>query len=335
MNSSDAARNALEWVLEAKKDERLVIFCDDVRSDVGDAFHKGAVDLGLRTTFVLLKTSPVDFRSEIPQEYLRLLTTERPDLYVNLLRGIREETPFRIKLIHAETGKHQTRLAHCPGITVDMLTEGALALTAKQHRQMQAFADDLMDKLRDSVKVEITNPSGTDLSFNVENRPFFTDTKIDWVTLKWMNLPTGEVIVAPLEDSLEGTLACDSAIGGIGPINTPFSITVKNGKVTETNSLDSFLKKRVDESLATDAMASVVGEFAFGINPKARFIKEFLETEKIKGTAHIAFGDNTDFPSGKNNSGNHMDFLVTKPTVKAYMKNGIAKTLLIDGHFRP
>ena len=94
------------------------------------------------------------------------------------------------------------------------------------------------------------------------------------------------------------------------------------------------MKKRVDESLATDERAKMVGEFAFGINPKARFVEEFLETEKIQGTIHIAFGDNTDYPSGKNNSANHMDFLINKSTVKAYNKNNVALNLLTNGVFQ-
>jgi leucyl aminopeptidase (aminopeptidase T) len=334
MDSSEAAKNALEFVLEAKKNERLVIFCDDVRADVGEAFRRGTESLGLRTTYVLFKTSQTIFRTEIPPEHMPLLTTERPDIYVNLLTGTREETPFRIKLIHAEAGKHQTRLAHCPGITMDMLTEGALALTIAQHRQMQASADRLMKKLDGVVRIELTTPAGTDLTFSVENREFFTDTKIDWKTLKWMNLPTGEVIVAPVENSLEGTLVCDVAVGGIGPLKEPVTLAVKDGRVRETRSADATVKKRVDTSLATDTMASVVGEFAFGINPKARLIEEFLETEKIKGTVHIAFGDNTDFPSGQNNSANHMDFLMSKPTVKAYRKDGTPLDVLKDGVYR-
>jgi aminopeptidase len=152
--------------------------------------------------------------------------------------------------------------------------------------------------------------------------------------MKWMNLPTGEVLVAPLENSLEGTLVCDMAIGGIGPLNTPFTIIVKNGRVQETHSDDVAVKKRVKESLATDGMAKVVGEFAFGINPKARFVEEFLEAEKIKGTIHIAFGDNLDYPSGKNNSANHMDFLISKPTVKAHMKNNVTAEVLKEGIFQ-
>ena len=334
MRPAEAAKNALKCVMEAKKNERLVVFCDDVRAEVGDAFNEGARDLGLETNLVVLKTSGGVFRNQLPAEYLPFLTTQRPDIYINLLRGIREETPFRISIIHSETSDHKTRLGHCPGITMDMLTEGALALTAKEHRRMQDFAAKLIKDLEDTAAIEVTNPAGTDLTFRVDNRAFFTDTKIDWKTMKWMNLPTGEVIVAPVETSLQGKLVCDLAIGGIGPLNTPFAIDVEDGAVRVASSENDDVRRRVAESLATDSMAKVVGEFAFGINPKARFVEEFLEAEKIKGTIHIAFGDNLDYPSGKNNSANHMDFLISSPTVRVHKSNNAVVEMLSKGVFR-
>jgi len=334
MRPVEAARNALEYVLEAKKNERLVIFCDDVRADVGDAFYEGAQDLKLETSLVMLKTSEGVFRNQLPVEHQRFLTTQRPGIYINLLRGIREETPFRIGIIHSETSDHKTRLGHCPGITMDMLTEGALALTAGEHRGMQAFAGRLMKDLENTTEIEVTNPAGTNLAFHTDNRAFFTDTKIDWKTMKWMNLPTGEVIVAPVETSLRGTLVCDMAIGGIGKLGTPFILDVEDGAVKNAFSKDTSAQKRVAESLATDNMARVVGEFAFGINPKARFVEEFLESEKIKGTIHIAFGDNLDFPSGQNNSANHMDFLISNPTVRIRKRSSNVVEVLSAGVFQ-
>jgi leucyl aminopeptidase (aminopeptidase T) len=216
-----------------------------------------------------------------------------------------------------------------------MLTEGALALEGKDHRQMQTFAQKLMRKLGQAVKVKITNPAGTDLALSVEGRPFFTDTLIDWKLRKWMNLPTGEVIVAPVEDSLEGALMCDMAIGGIGKIDNPVNIKVQRGRVEGSSSKDRGTLKRVKESLNMDEWSNVVGEFAFGINPKARFAEEFLEAEKMLGTIHIAFGNNSDMPSGKNQSKNHMDFLVSKPTVSVFNKNGSKTSILVDGIFQP
>lgn len=182
--------------------------------------------------------------------------------------------------------------------------------------------------------MEIATPAGTNLSMRVDGRPFFTDTLIDWKTLKWMNMPTGEVIVAPVENSLKGELVCDMAIGGIGPIKTPLEIAVKNDEVQNVVSTNKKLSERVRESLQIDDQASTAGEFAFGINPKARFVEEFLESEKILGTVHIAFGDNSNMPGGKNLSKSHMDLLMSRPTVRILNDDDAIIDVLVNGTFR-
>jgi leucyl aminopeptidase (aminopeptidase T) len=333
MEAWEAAKNALQCVLEAVSGESIVIVCDDEKKEIGKAFADGALALGLWTRLMILKTSDKT-RIEVPPQLLEILTQQKPDIYINLMRGGREETPFRIKIIQIETRDRKSRLGHCPGVALDMLTEGALSLTPQEHRNMQSFATKLIQALDRTVKVEITNPSGTNLSLNVKGREFFTDTRIDWKSMKWMNLPTGEVIVAPIENSLDGKLVCDMAIGGIGPLKTPLEVNAENGKAKETRSKDRDVLGRVRETLGTDEWSNVVGEFAFGINPKARFIEEFLEAEKMMGTIHIAFGHNTDMPGGKNASKNHMDLLISKPTVKVTKDDGTILTVLEDGHFK-
>ncbi|HVP26826.1 MAG TPA: aminopeptidase [Candidatus Bathyarchaeia archaeon] len=334
MDAWEAAKNALECVLEAKKGESIVVFCDHEKIEIGNAFATGSLKLDLQTRLVPLKSEANKFRNEIPSDVMEILTKHPTDIYINLLRGVREETPFRIRLIKLETKGHKARLGHCPGVTIDMLTEGALALTTAEHRKMQSFAHELIRKLNDAEKLKITSAAGTDISLSVTGRPFFTDTMLNWETLKWMNLPTGEVIVAPVEDSMEGTLVCDLAIGGIGPLKTPVTLTVRNGKVHGSSCEDKQVLKRVKDSLNTDERSSTVGEFAFGINPKARFVEEFLEAEKMFHTIHIAFGNNSDMPNGKNPSANHMDFLVSKPTVQVVNKDGSKSKVLVEGVFQ-
>jgi hypothetical protein len=333
MEAWEAAKNALECVLEAVPGESIVIVCDDEKKEIGEAFADGALAIGLWTRLMTLETSE-EPRTEVPLQLLEVLTQQKPDIYINLMRGGREETPFRIRIIQIETRDHKSRLGHCPGVTLDMLTKGALSLTSQEHRNMQGFATKLMQALDRTVKVEITNPSGTNLSLNVKGREFFTDTRIDWKSMKWMNLPTGEVIVAPEENSLNGKLVCDMAIGGIGPLKVPLEVNAENGKARETTSKDQDVLRRVRETLTTDEWSNIIGEFAFGINPKARFTQEFLEAEKMLGTIHIAFGHNTDMPGGKNTSKNHMDLLTSKPTVKVTKDDGTIFTVLESGRFK-
>ena len=333
MKASDAARNALESVLEAAPSERIAIFCDDEKAEIGEAFAQGALERGLWTRLHILKTNQI--RRETPPELVEIINAEKPDIYINIMRGMGEETVFRIKTITLETRAKKARLGHCPGVTMDMLTKGALALTNEEHREMQNFAFKLMQKLADGVRIDVTNPAGTELYFSTENRPFFTDTKLDWREMKWMNLPTGEAIVGPVENSLNGKLVCDLAIGGIPEaLKTPVEITAKNGVAMSVTSKDKTVLGKVKEWLATDEWSNIVGEFAFGINKKARLVNEFLESEKIFGTIHIAFGHNLDYPQGKNPSQNHLDFLISKPTVKVTEKNKATRTILEDGKFK-
>ena len=333
MEAWEAAKNALENVLEAVAGESIFIVCDDEKLEVGKAFADGALALGLWTRMIVLQTTRKP-RNEVPAQLVEVFTGQKPDLYTNLMRDIREETPFRISIVKMETRDRKSRLGHCPGVTIDMLTEGALALTPQEHKNMQSQAERLIQALNGTIEVKIRNSAGTNLTLNTEKREFFTDTKLDWKSMKWMNLPTGEVIVAPVEDSLNGKLVCDMAIGGMGKLKTPVEVVAKNGKAEKLLSKDKDILRRLKETFETDDWSDIVGEFAFGINSKARFVNEFLEAEKILGTIHVAFGANTDMPGGKNPSKNHMDLLISKPTVKVTKKDRRVITILEKGHFQ-
>ncbi|TFG08706.1 hypothetical protein EU538_06640 [Candidatus Thorarchaeota archaeon] len=332
MDEVRAAANALESVLEARQGESILIVCDDVRREIGDAFAKGALDLGLWTRLVVLETGE-ESRTDVPFHLMEMINTKpQPDVFVNLLRGPAEETPFRIKIIKLETRKGNSRLGHCPGITMDMLTEGALALTREENAEMQEKARTLLALLQNVESVHVTAPSGTDFTISVDGRTWFTDTAINWKTMKWMNLPTGEVLVGPVETSMDGVLVCDLAVGGIGPIDSPIRVEVEQGRVQKVESEDTKALQVVKETQATDEMAKHVGEFAIGLNPKARIVEEFLESEKVGNTIHVAFGNNMDYPGTvNNNSATHQDFLVDKPTVRIHYADGRSRTIMQDG----
>jgi leucyl aminopeptidase (aminopeptidase T) len=337
LDAKTAAANGLEAVLEARPGESLLVVTDDVRSEVGRAFAQGALELGLWARMVVLPTQENVVRTTVPEHLVEMINgPNQPDIFVNTLRGPSQETPFRIKIIKLETRKGRSRLGHCPGITMDMLTDGALAMTKEQHSKMQAEARDLVALLQDVTAVRVTAPAGSDFTLSVKGRTWFSDTYVDWKTMKWMNLPTGEVLVGPVETSMQGTLVCDLAFGGgTGSLKKPIRIEVKNGRVMKIDSEDKEVLKLVEQTQATDEMAKHVGEFAIGLNPKARIVKEFLESEKIGNAIHVAFGNNTDYPGVvANNSGTHQDFLVGKPTVTLTYADGRSKIIMDSGVLR-
>lgn len=336
MDPKVAAANALQAVLEARQGESILIVTDDVRKDVAQAFADGAIELGLWTRMVVLKTQEDVFRKEVPPHLVEMIhASNYPDIFINTLRGNAQETPFRINVIKLETRKGRSRLGHCPGITMDMLTEGALALTEEENTKMQKYARALLAILQDVESVRVEAPGGSDFTMSVKGRTWFTDTAINWKTMKWMNLPTGEVLVGPVETGMNGRVVCDLAVGGIGPLRKPISIDVKQGKVVNLSSDDSSALDIVRQSQAIDEMAKHIGEFAFGLNPKARIVEEFLESEKVGNTVHIAFGNNMDYPGVvANNSANHQDFLIDKPTVTVTYASGHSRTVMKNGEIQ-
>ncbi len=333
MEPKSAAANALESVLEAKPGESILIVTDDVRKEVAQAFAEGALELGLWTRMAVLDTNENEYRTEVPAHLVEMINTpSQPDIFVNTLRGEAQETPFRIKIIKLETRKGRSRLGHCPGITMDMLTKGALSLTREENAEMQNNARALLAILQDVESVHVTSPSGSDFTLNVRGRTWFSDTYINWKDMKWMNLPTGEVLIGPVETGMQGILVADLAVGGVGPLKKPISIKVKDGRVESLESEDKDSLKIVEEAQATDTMSKHVGEFAFGLNPKARIVQEFLESEKVGSAIHVAFGNNMDYPGVvANNSANHQDFLVDKPTVTITYSDGRTKTVMEEG----
>jgi leucyl aminopeptidase (aminopeptidase T) len=313
-----AAKSCLRNVMEVKENENLIIIVDDSLKDLGKIFEAGAKGLGLNANLIVLDDTKI--RKEAPSDFIQFLQETQVDIFINILRGMTEETPFRIGIVSTEKDR-RVRLGHCPGLTRDMFIEGALAMDDDDYKVMNKLADDLLERCEGAERVKVTCPGGTDLEMDVKGRDFFPDIRVDWESMKWMNLPVGEVMAGPVETSLEGTLLCKHSIGGIGILDRPVRIEASKGRA-ENVSGDPEVVKRVENALDTDEWSRNVGEFAMGINHKARFVQEFLETEKIAGTSHIAFGANMDFPGGKNNSTNHMDFLITEPSVTIFGEKG-------------
>ena len=112
MDPIEAAKTALRNTREATTGETALVFCDSDISKLGDVFCRALVDLGLWTRLIKLpNTSKVRVSLDDPTR--DLITSSKPDLYVNLFRNSGEETAYRIQFNKLE--KHKTeRICHCP-----------------------------------------------------------------------------------------------------------------------------------------------------------------------------------------------------------------------------
>jgi len=175
--------------------------------------------------------------------------------------------------------------------------------------------------------IEIKTPNGTFINFSKKGRKALKDTGFITKAGEFSNLPAGEVYLAPLEGSAEGTLVLEWA--PTRKLKSPVILRVENGTVRSVEGDEQFvdhLKKKLSEKKENKNIA----ELGIGTNDKATRPDNILESEKILGTIHIALGDNSSF-GGRVRTSFHQDFVFFKPTVTLISKGGRRRDLLKKG----
>jgi len=205
------------------------------------------------------------------------------------------------------------------------------ALDTDYHKMLQIGAR-LEKVLKGSKEVEVYSNSGTSLKFSVAGRQWLIDDGVisdedvergDVI----LNLPTGEVFTAPVEDSVNGVFVMDTPRYYKGQKIAGLTLTFEKGKLVDFKAQEgeNLFKELIDTNSGDkDRFA----EFGIGINADAELNAPLILEEKVMGTIHIAIGDNRTF-GGNNNSTLHIDLISVNPTVKVegktIMKNGKLK----------
>jgi aminopeptidase len=176
------------------------------------------------------------------------------------------------------------------------------------------------DQLNQGAQVRIVGRE-TDLSFSVAGRKWMVfDGKI--------NMPDGEIYTAPVNETLNGRIYFEfpGVLGG--RLMHDIRLHWKNGALIEATS--STHQDYLQQVLKSDEGASLLGEFAFGLNPHVnRFCKDILLDEKIGGTIHIALGRAYPECGGTNQSAIHWDIVKDLRHEGAVYLDG--KAILEDG----
>lgn len=308
-----AAQNALAQCMKVKQGESVLIVANpDTRSIAESLFLKGK-ELGCDPYIVIYPAGKVNGEEPPP------LIGEMMNLADVVL------APTSVSISHTDARRNacangRTRIATLPGITEDVFERGL----GSDYDEIAALCRRLFEPLDKGKIAVVTTPGGTDVEVEIGNGAEICDGNISALGA-FSNLPDGETLVAPT--SANGIIVADRC-GAL--ITEPTRITVKDGYIVDIEENESGRRFRdlIDKTKASDGNnnAEFIAEFAIGTNKKAKVTGVVLEDEKVYGTCHIAFGDNTSFPGGKNPAGWHMDVILFKPTVtidgKVIQKDG-------------
>jgi aminopeptidase len=180
------------------------------------------------------------------------------------------------------------------------------------YEKLYRFNKKLVGKLKGVNKIRIVGKK-TNLEFSIKSRRIFNACGI--VTKKeemgYLNLPDGEVFIAPIENSANGEIYFDlPCMYHYGKQVEGVWFKFKNGKVVKYK-IDKGLKNFEDILKNASGEKFRIGEFAIGTNPKAKPTGGMIIVdEKVRGTTHMAIGHNKHF-GGKNDSTIHWDFFKT------------------------
>jgi leucyl aminopeptidase (aminopeptidase T) len=296
-----ASQIAVRDCMGTKPGERVLIVTDEPLRIIGYALWQAAKDLG--TEVIIVEMLPRKTNGEEP-----------PVEIAELMRMVDVVLcPTSKSLTHTDSRRAASakgvRVATLPGVNEEIMVRCMNA-------DYQAIADrtfHICQEMEKTSVIRVKAPGGTDITMPIKGREAHASSGLFREKGLWGNLPTGESYLAPIEGQSQGIVVVDGSMAGVGMVNDPITITVKDGYATdirggaEASRLIGLLEPHGKD-------ARNVAEFGIGTNDKAILTGLIIEDEKVMGTIHIAFGDNKSM-GGSVRVASHLDGLVKSPTV--------------------
>lgn len=282
MDLPAACAKALTECLAVKKGERVLVITDTVLQEIGEAFFRAAVEL--ETEGALMTMLP---RANHGQEPPAMVAAAMKEAVVAVLVTSKSLSHTRAR---REANAAGSRIASLPGATADMLGR----TLAVDYRALARDCEYYASLLSEGRGVHLTTPAGTDLTMSIEGRLGHPDNGVYSSPGEFGNLPAGEAYIAPLEGTAEGWLVIDGAMAGLGVLEEPLRLKVEKGRVVEvTGGRAAAVLEEIFNCCGPESRN--IAELGLGLNPLAIITGNVLEDEKVRGTVHIALGDNSNF----------------------------------------
>jgi len=294
----DIALKVLKDHLNVQSSETLLILTDVQKQDLATIFYEAGLTITANT---MLMVMPLLEKSG--QEPIHAVSSLMANADVSLCLTSHSLTHTAARKNACEKGG---RVATMPGITLEMLEQGALHADAQEIEEMVEKYVQLLDK---AAGIRIVK-DGHELTFSVENRLGIRSTGVIRQAGEHGNIPSGESYIAPIESSANGEILVDGSIANIGVLKEPLLLKISNGRLVEAIGPDG---PRLLELLGEEN-GRIIAEFGIGANKSAMLCGNVLEDEKVYGTIHIAFGSNVPF-GGTNAADVHIDCVVKNPVV--------------------
>ncbi|MBC7340508.1 MAG: aminopeptidase [Firmicutes bacterium] len=297
MSLMEVGARLLRTCMGLKEGESLLVVTDVPSREIGEALFDGGMGVGARA--LLLVMAPTGRHgAEPPAPVAEAMKSA--DVVV---------CPTQFSLTHTQArlaaSRAGARIATMPGITREMFFTGAVSADYEVVAERSRQVAELLTAARTA---RLAGP-GWEVRMSLEGRKGVASTGLYRGKGESGNLPSGEAYIAPLEGTAEGEVMVDGSIAGIGKLEEPVRLVIQGGRLVTA---DGPVGSRLLELLGDAPETRNVAELGVGTNDKARVSGVVLEDEKIYGTVHLAFGDNSTF-GGDTRAGVHIDVVILGP----------------------
>lgn len=303
-------KTIVESCLGVKRGERAIVICDKPKRDIGTDLFDYLVEKGVDAT--LCEIPPRSQHGEEPPRYVADLL-KISDVFL---------IPASKSMTHTQARRNAV-MKGARGATLPDVTAEIIGRTlGGDYNEIRRRTEKLAKIMKGVKRVRVTTGAGTDVEIVTEGREFRLDTGVLTRPGAFSNLPAGEIYIAPVEGKSSGVVVFDASFSGIGMLPQPIVVEIDKGRAVNIRGDRGKLRRMLD---APGPKGRNLAELGIGTNDRARITGNVLEDEKVMGTIHLAFGDNSTF-GGKVKVDVHLDGMVLKPTVVAdgreIMKNG-------------
>jgi leucyl aminopeptidase (aminopeptidase T) len=294
-----AVRTVIRDCLRVEPAEEVLVICNPVTEDIGALMRIEAEGDGAFATLAVI--SELDSNGAEPPTPVAAAMIAANVVLAPTIQSLSHTYARRA------ANQAGARIATLPGVTADMLGRLMNADMSELRRRGAALAA----ALRAGEEARITCRHGSDLRLGLGDRVPIADAGVLDTPGAFGNLPCGEAFVAPTGG--EGTLVVDGSIAGVGKVETPVELTVRDGRLADATGPEGATLMELLTAHGEDG--TNVAELGIGTNEEATLTGNILEDEKILGTAHVAFGASAAI-GGKVQVPVHLDCVVLEPTIE-------------------
>lgn len=296
-----AVKTVVRQCMGISPGEDVLVVCNPVTEEIGALMRIEAQGDGADATLAVISE-----RDSAAAEPPRAVAAAMAAADVVLAATIQSLSHTEARKAASDAG---VRVGSLPGVTEEMLCR----LMTGDLEEIRRRGWAIVTALNRGSQARITCPHGSDLRIGLEGRLGTVDAGELGNRGAFGNLPCGEGFIAPLEGTAEGTLVVDGSIAEVGLLETPVSLTVREGHLVEATGNDG---ARLMELLTAHGVDGTnVAELGIGTNEEAILTGNILEDEKILGTCHVAFGASAAI-GGTVQVPVHLDCIVLEPTIE-------------------